>query len=119
VYAHAFLLSPEQASITIMSKNNKKYKGESLNLTVMVAGNPLPSNITLQKMNMQTKFFMDYRVVTNTRTISFLDLSLGDSGQYRACVRNSPDALSCDSFNISITGNRNCHVKHYTCLKGN
>ena len=76
-------------------------------MTVVVTGNPLPTTITLQKLN--AGGFVDYPTirysVTDLRTISIHSLLLNDTGQYRACVENSHDHIDCDDFEIEITGN--------------
>ena len=37
--------------------------------------------------------------------VSFLNLTLDDSGRYRVCVENSHNSIFCDIFTITIIGN--------------
>lgn len=99
---------PGQATIVIMPKKNIGHTGGSINLTVVLTGNPLPTTIMLQKwdgrhfaIHSNTKYS-----ITNLHTVSFHDLSPQDSGRYRVCVENSPDgnSIECDTFEITITG---------------
>ena len=74
----------------------------------MVTGYPLPATITIEKWNIEAGNYEDYPntkySINDLRTIS-IALSLEDSGQYRACVENSHDAIECATFTITVKGN--------------
>ena len=73
-----------------------------------MAGNPLPTTITVEKQDTQTGVYVDYPStkysVIGLNTISFSGLTLDDSGQYRACVENSHDTIGCHRFTILVKG---------------
>lgn len=108
------MIFAEKASIKITPKQNSKHVGETLDLTTVVTGNPLPASITLEKQDAQTGVYVDYPKtkysVTSLNSVSIHELSLEDSGQYRACVDNSHSSIECDTFNIIVTGNHGINV---------
>ena len=98
------------------------YARETLNVTTVVTGNPLPTIITVEKQDQQTRFYVDYPntkySVIGLSTISFTELSLEDSGQYRACVENSHTGARCALFTIEVKGNRMICYCECVYLKG-
>ena len=108
VYQYSYFLYIEKATITVRSKQNNGQVGDTISVTAVVTGNPLPTVITVQKWNPQTGDYVDYpsskHSVTSLSVISILNVSLGDDGQYRVCVDNSHNSIECDTFNIIITG---------------
>lgn len=78
-------------------------------MTAEVTGNPLPTAITLEKLNTQTGEYVDYPNTKYTiialNKISIPNLLAEDNGKYRVCVENTPNSIDCDVFTITITGN--------------
>ena len=103
-----FVCFVEKASITVTPEWNRRHAGETLNLSAVVTGNPLPTIITVEKLDQLTGLYVDYPItkysVMGLSTISFTALSLEDNGQYRACVENSHDSIECSPFTIMMTG---------------
>ena len=98
----------EKATITITTKLYKMHVRETINITTMVTGNPLPTTITIEKLDQLTGLYVDYPntkySVIGLSTISFAALSLEDNGQYRACVENSHATIGCTVFTIIVKG---------------
>ena len=98
----------EKARITISAVPYRMYIRETINITTMVTGNPLPTTITVEKQDPLTGLYVDYPntkySVIDLSTISFTALSLEDNGQYRACVENSHAAIGCAVFTTVVQG---------------
>lgn len=97
-----------KATITISTVQYIVNASESINITTVVTGNPLPTTIMVEKRDQLTGGYVDYPntkySVTGLSTISFTTLLPEDSGQYRACVENSHAAIGCSLFTITVKG---------------
>ena len=98
----------EKARITISTALYRVYVRETINITTVVTGNPLPTTITVGKLDPLTEDYVNYPntkySVIGLSTILFTSLSLEDNGQYRACVENSHTGIGCAVFTIVVKG---------------
>ena len=96
----------EQASVTVTRHNNDGLVDQSVNLNVVIAGNPNPV-VTLQKGNGQS--FEDlpaskFTVLSNG-TLVINTLVAEDEGNYNVCVTDDCDGtMQCGSFSLTVIG---------------
>lgn len=117
-YTHLFMLAfrfAEEPSIDVTPKWGSRFTGETFNLTAVVGGHPLPTTITIKKL--ENGHPVDYPktkyTVTNLSRISIHDLSLEDNGEYRAYVESLYNTMQYDTFTIVVKGNNTNYMICY------
>ena len=96
----------EQASVTVTRYNNDGLVHQSVNLNVVIAGDPNPV-VTLQKRNGQSFEGLSSNkfTVLSNGTLVINTLVAEDEGNYNACVTNDcGGTMQCGSFSLSVIG---------------